>query len=209
MPEKQFFDLKAEKRNKIINAALDEFAQYGFNESSTNRIVKEAGIGKGSLFKYFENKEDLYFYVLDQVIHQLIDELKTELDALPKDIFDRLIHYSATEITWYMNNFDKYRLLKTAFKKSDTQIYEKTIQKFQGTGDAFYIHILNDVDTKPLQFCKSKTVNILKFFLTSFNDEFMEKHNQSDDLQTLKEAYVAELTDYLKMLKQGLYKEKE
>lgn len=58
MPKKLFFELKDEKRKKIIDTGISEFAKYNYNNSSTNRIVKDAGISKGSLFKYFESKED-------------------------------------------------------------------------------------------------------------------------------------------------------
>ncbi|KAB3527434.1 TetR/AcrR family transcriptional regulator [Alkaliphilus serpentinus] len=61
MPKKLFYELDEEKRERITNVVLREFAQHSYNESSTNRIVKNAGIGKGSLFKYFQNKQDMYF----------------------------------------------------------------------------------------------------------------------------------------------------
>lgn len=46
----KFINLEAEKRERIINAALKEFAQKGYDKASTNEIIKEAGISKGSLF---------------------------------------------------------------------------------------------------------------------------------------------------------------
>ena len=46
----KFFDLKKEKQDRMINAALKVFAIYGFNKASTDDIVKEAGISKGLLF---------------------------------------------------------------------------------------------------------------------------------------------------------------
>ena len=63
MPSNQFLNLEAEKQKRIIQVAIEEFAQNAYNNSSTNRIVKECGISKGSLFKYFEDKEDLYFFI--------------------------------------------------------------------------------------------------------------------------------------------------
>ena len=59
MPKKVFNELEKEKQDRIIEAAIKEFAEYGYENGSTNRIVKECGISKGSLFKYFENKEDI------------------------------------------------------------------------------------------------------------------------------------------------------
>lgn len=68
MPKKLFHELQEDKKQKIISVSISEFAKYGYTDSSTNRIVKDSGISKGSLFKYFESKEDLYFYVTVQRI---------------------------------------------------------------------------------------------------------------------------------------------
>ena len=56
MPTKIFTELDEKKQERIIDAALKEFAEYGYENASTNRIVKTCGVSKGSLFKYFENK---------------------------------------------------------------------------------------------------------------------------------------------------------
>lgn len=206
MPERLFFELKKEKSEKIIEAAIYEFAMFGFNESSTNRIVKDAKIGKGSLFKYFSNKEDLYFYILDTIVLQMIDDLKDELATLPNDLIEKLLQYSVIEMKWYKSNFMKYQLLKKAFLNNDSEIYKKTLEKFQATGDAFYDYILKDVETAPLNFNREKTLKVLKFFLKSFNDEFLIEHKEVKDINEFSHKYVTELKAYLLILKQGLYK---
>lgn len=60
-----FEKISEEKKNRIIKSALKEFAVKGYEEASTNNIVKEAGISKGMIFHYFENKKNLYLYILD------------------------------------------------------------------------------------------------------------------------------------------------
>ncbi len=72
-----FKKLEPSRQAEILNAALDEFAKYGYEDASTNRIVKNAGISKGMLYYYFENKEDVYFscteYTLKKVKEELLD----------------------------------------------------------------------------------------------------------------------------------------
>ena len=51
----KFFDLKKEKQDRMINAALKVFALNGYRHASTDDIVREAAISKGLLFHYFEN----------------------------------------------------------------------------------------------------------------------------------------------------------
>ncbi|RJP47276.1 MAG: TetR/AcrR family transcriptional regulator [Anaerolineaceae bacterium] len=64
MPKQTFLNLPEEKRKVIINAAIDEFAEYGLENASTNRIVANSGISKGSFYQYFEDKQDVFMYLL-------------------------------------------------------------------------------------------------------------------------------------------------
>jgi len=64
MPKQTFLNLPEEKRNIIVGAAIDEFAQYGLENASTNRIVANSGISKGSFYQYFEDKQDVFMYLL-------------------------------------------------------------------------------------------------------------------------------------------------
>ena len=52
----KFFDLKKEKQDRMINAALKVFALHGYRHACTDDIVKEAAISKGLLFHYFGSK---------------------------------------------------------------------------------------------------------------------------------------------------------
>ncbi len=56
----KFFDVKKAKQDAIINAALKSFALNGYKKTSTDVIVREAGISKGLLFHYFISKQGLY-----------------------------------------------------------------------------------------------------------------------------------------------------
>jgi AcrR family transcriptional regulator len=64
MPKQTFFNLPPEKREIIMNAAVEEFAEYGLENASTNRIVKNSGIAKGSFYQYFEDKQDVFMHML-------------------------------------------------------------------------------------------------------------------------------------------------
>lgn len=70
----KFFDLKSEKQDKMINAALHLFADNGYKHASTDDIVREAGISKGLLFHYFINKEGLYSFLTDYSVKYLLFE---------------------------------------------------------------------------------------------------------------------------------------
>ena len=88
MPTNTFFNLPIEKKEKIINAAKSEFVEYSFHDASINRIIKSAGISRGSFYMYFENKEDLFVYILKGCRQRVIREVFKELDGKKCDIFE-------------------------------------------------------------------------------------------------------------------------
>jgi AcrR family transcriptional regulator len=65
MPKQTFFNLPYEKRKSILETAVDEFAANDYQSASISHMVARLGIAKGSFYQYFEDKQDLYFYVLD------------------------------------------------------------------------------------------------------------------------------------------------
>lgn len=83
----KFFDLKKEKQDRMINAALKVFALNGYRHASTDDIVREAAISKGLLFHYFENKLGVYAFVYDYSVRYLLLELSTVVDAKETDLF--------------------------------------------------------------------------------------------------------------------------
>lgn len=75
----KFFDLPKEKQDRMMNAALKVFALNGYRHASTDDIVREAGISKGLLFHYFENKIGVYDFVYDYSVRYM----KLELSMIP------------------------------------------------------------------------------------------------------------------------------
>lgn len=83
----KFFELKKEKQDRMLNAAMKEFALQGYLHASTDQIVKYAGISKGLLFHYFENKLGLYTFVYDYSVRYMSLELKS-VDKGEQDLFE-------------------------------------------------------------------------------------------------------------------------
>jgi AcrR family transcriptional regulator len=76
MPKQTFLNLPDEKRQTIINAAIEEFAGYGLENASTNRIVANSGISKGSFYQYFEDKQDVFMYLLTVLEREKLEFFK-------------------------------------------------------------------------------------------------------------------------------------
>lgn len=73
MPTKTFFDLKEDKRNRILDAARRVFVTDTYEKVSIQDIIKEANIPRGSFYQYFEDKDDLFLYCLREVHRKCLE----------------------------------------------------------------------------------------------------------------------------------------
>lgn len=61
---------KEEKKKEIVKAAITVFAQRGFSNAKMEDVAKKAGIGKGTIYEYFKNKDELFFAIYEDVREQ-------------------------------------------------------------------------------------------------------------------------------------------
>ncbi|MGC5325951.1 TetR/AcrR family transcriptional regulator [Brevibacillus sp. SYSU BS000544] len=92
MPKQTFFNLPEEKRNLIIHLATEEFASRPFSKASLSSIVSKAGIAKGSMYQYFEDKKDLFLYIVGLAVQEKMEYLKPYItfDQKESDFFTLL-----------------------------------------------------------------------------------------------------------------------
>ncbi len=94
----RFFDVKKEKQDRIINAALQIFARNGYRRASTDDIVRMASISKGLLFHYFGSKLELYAFLYDYSAKYMLLELSGEVKSTETDYFKLLRHMERARI---------------------------------------------------------------------------------------------------------------
>ena len=87
MPTGTFFRLPEEKQRRLMEAAWEEFVRTSYTEVSINKIIQIAGIPRGSFYQYFEGKEDLFFYLLDDVRQHFTQVFGVLLDQARGDLF--------------------------------------------------------------------------------------------------------------------------
>jgi len=80
-----------EKRQELIDAAIKEFGEKGYENASLNNILKEARISKGTFYYHFDNKEDLYMYLISIFINEKKSFFASNVKA--EDIYNRYVTY--------------------------------------------------------------------------------------------------------------------
>lgn len=87
MPKDTFYRLADEKKQRILQAAYEEFYKNTYSKASINQIVKDADIPRGSFYQYFEDKKDLFLYVIEEHVKTIANEFSLKLARRNGDIF--------------------------------------------------------------------------------------------------------------------------
>lgn len=143
----KFFDLKKEKQDRMINAALKVFAENGFRRASTDEMVKEAGISKGLLFHYFVSKAGLYGFVYDYSVKYIMMEMTSSVNSMETDYFKlcRQIQRARAEA---MKNFPYMQMFLLRAAREDAQEAVEATRESAETLLEAYDNIYNRVEFK-------------------------------------------------------------
>ncbi|HEX3640029.1 MAG TPA: helix-turn-helix domain-containing protein, partial [Ktedonobacteraceae bacterium] len=81
MPKVVDEQMREATRRRILHEAAREFARLGFDQTNIQTIAKQAQIGKGTIYLYFENKRDLFLSLLRAVAQDQMTAIHTALAA--------------------------------------------------------------------------------------------------------------------------------
>ena len=124
MPRELFNSLSQEKKNRIFAAAKIEFIRHPYDEVSINRVIRTARISRGSFYLYFENKQDLYFFVLNENKKIILDKLERSL----------LCNHTLFQIAE-----DLYDFVTSFVKTAEQKFFERVFENFSPAILDYYI----------------------------------------------------------------------
>lgn len=201
-----FKNIDEEKRDRIINSAFEEFSKNGFEKASTNVIVKNAGISKGSLFHYFENKQELYEKLEEFMMVTATDAVKNNVDWSESDFFERMkqIIIAKGEITnQYPYIYDFAYMIMDA----------KSIDEVRAQAKKVSPDLEKKVYTYNIDFSKfkegldmEKVMNIIQWTFEKFGEELWNKMKLTKEPINFEESS-AKADDYIRIFKDMFYKE--
>jgi TetR/AcrR family transcriptional regulator, repressor of fatR-cypB operon len=105
---------KSNKRDDILQAALELIAEHGFHEAPMSVIAQKASVGSGTIYIYFKSKNDL----IDEINLMLEKNILTVIEKdypSGKNIKERFFHLSKTVITYFIANPVHFRFIEQYF----------------------------------------------------------------------------------------------
>lgn len=200
-----FLSLDQEKRDRILNAAFEEFSKNRFAKASTNAIVENAGISKGILYHYFKSKKKLYDYLVEFAFTVLADALEADLDWHQSDFFSRvkdagMIKMKISARYPHMTGFTRAVMAETppATLKAYTVKYNPSIYQ------AIYHKNIDFSKFKP-SVDLEKAIKIIQWTFERFSDHWCLDHKDCYPIDF--DALSKESDVYMEMLKKTFYNE--
>lgn len=202
-----FNRIPQQKRNRILEAAVNEFATYGYENANTNKIAKKAGISVGSLFQYFESKEDLY----QTTVMLGTASIKTVLEDIMRgeeDIFLRLEKILRTIQNHSRENSNMIRLYNEMSTQSNSKLMCQTAEDLESLTAEIYSELIAkaqkdqnvrmDCDPKMFAFLLDNLFMMLQFSYAC--DYYRERFKiyVSDDIFAKDDFVVEQTMNFIK-----------
>lgn len=207
MVAEKFLDLEQTKREQIIRAAMKEFATQGYDRASTNNIVKEAGISKGSLFHYFGNKKNLYLFIYEYAIQTVLDNLWRKIDLEQKDVLARWRQVALLKIELIAQFPELFNFLVMA-TLSDINENAQTIQstneqKLQAFMQDFFADLDYSLFRPGIEV--SRALEVISWTIEGFSKKLSGQIGDVPVTETDFDRIMQELDQYMQLLRDCFY----
>ncbi|GAA0450943.1 TetR/AcrR family transcriptional regulator [Alkalibacillus silvisoli] len=205
---KPFHNLEQEKQQRIISASLQEFSEKGYEQASTNQIVKNAGIGKGMLFYYFNNKRELYDYLINYCFDLVHNGYVQQIDLSEPDFIERFRQASMNKLTFFNENPFVFNFLGIIMLTEDELLPHDTRKKIEQLQQIAYDSIYKDIDYSLFRddIDTQKAMDLIKWSMDGYREDISQVYKGEDIANVNMEKLTLEFTQYLDTLKIAFYK---
>jgi AcrR family transcriptional regulator len=205
----KFLNLDMEKQDRIINAAMKEFAQKGFDKASTNEIVKEAEISKGLLFHYFQNKKQLFLFLFDHCIDAITEEFYKKMDFAEKDFFERMRQAVIIKVDLLHKYPDIFKFVQEAYLENSPEIKAELEKKIKEMSDINIGKVYEGIDISKFRddMDLKKILKIITWIFEKIGEDEIQKAKLSPSHEFDYEKIQLIVEEYFEILTKAFYKE--
>ncbi|WP_223067308.1 TetR/AcrR family transcriptional regulator [Paenibacillus caui] len=144
MPKDTFFNLSEEKQDKVMRSAISEFLNQGFEKGNIGEIAKQAGVAKGSMYQYFENKKELFLYSVRWAMDIMTKKYSSIQSVPANNLFESL--YQSSKETWRQFKVEKELtiFLQDVFLGKFSSVADESLAQMMKMSDEFVLQLIRD-----------------------------------------------------------------
>ena len=182
---------KLYRRKEIIYAAVKLFSEKGYEHSTLDEIAEASEFGKGTIYNYFQNKEEIYLAVVDEIMENHSKIIK-DISETCEDFLTFITEFTKATLKISLENKDAFLLmvrLKSQSFLSDPSIKSGLIQKhFEKNNKILSQKFSNAIKNKVI---RSLDINSLMNIYRSMIFPYLHNLiccNRTEDINPEKEA---------------------
>jgi AcrR family transcriptional regulator len=195
----------------ILSCARDHFMAYGYQAASTNRMVADIGISKGSLFYYFDGKEDLYLSVLSRAQTSIAREMRGAIDTWPDDLIERLEVILSAGGEVLKQHPEDYQLFQRFLDSGQAELLQRFVAEYiDGQADLSLAGWFEGVDTSRFADEPEVIYEVVQWMLTGIKFEYMKVRGSAEaPLDETVDEITSRMRRAMRVLRRAIYKHEE
>ncbi|MEA3359579.1 MAG: TetR/AcrR family transcriptional regulator [Thermodesulfobacteriota bacterium] len=130
---------KNEKYNKIIAAATKIFAQKGYYKTRVSEIAKEAGIADGTIYLYFNHKDQILISLFEEKMQEVLDNMRKQI-SLETDPLEKIKRFALVHLKLIEDNKDMAEIIQVELRQSG-----KFMKNYHNIKFAQYLDLIEDI----------------------------------------------------------------
>ena len=134
--------MPAEKRDRLIEVALEEFAYKDYHSASISHIVRQTGIAQGSLYQYFANKKEFYLYLLSLLIETKVAFLRDKAESKARQDFFAYLNWIFEQNLAFDRAYPTLSQLGYRAFYSEPPFYDLTVEQMKQSSQEFMHQIV-------------------------------------------------------------------
>jgi len=139
MENENGIDKKAEKRKKILDAAVHTFARKGFYNTKIAEIARDAGIADGTVYLYFKNKDAILITIFEETVAKIIENIRETL-SLKRTPQEKIREFVRLHLETVEANPDLAAVMMLELRQSN-----RFIKEYAGTGLLDYLAVIGEI----------------------------------------------------------------
>ncbi len=217
MPKITYTNLAPERQREILEVAYKEFILNDYKSASLSTIIKQLSLAKGSFYRYFNSKKELYFYLLENATAERFSTLEKRLQDPDMDLYTLLMVNWKDKIEFEKNNplesAFQYRVFRERSNEElgdlEIQMKKELTEKVAGLiENRFNNSIRENIDPYIIAFIIVQIqVGLFDYFTIRYGDDLLENIRQGKTLYTVHQKDIEHIIQsFITILKNGIAK---
>lgn len=189
-------------KEAILNVALEEFAQNGYQAASTNTICKKAEISKGLLYHYYGSKEDIFLSAIRYFIDNFKKNVTVHIEDGNKKGIDYISDYFNAKFEFFGENPSYSKLILNLLLNNNIEGARNLANEFEDYNNNLLYEIIKNIDFNP-KFNREKAFELIVMIGSKLEEKHM-KNIENKDTHIVIEEFRQDHKIMLEMVFEGI-----